>query len=43
MLFGEKGKELMLQGVYVVPNRLQQSGFFFKYADIGSALQSFYS
>lgn len=43
VLFGKMGDEVMLQGVYVVPNRLQQSGFFFKYADIGSALQSFYS
>lgn len=42
-IFGQGGDELMLQGIYAVPNRLQQSGFFFKYADIGSALQSFYS
>ncbi len=42
-LFGKRGNELMLQGIYAVPNRLQQSGFFFKYADISSALQSFYS
>lgn len=42
-LLGQRGDELMLQGIYAVPNRLQQSGFFFKYADINSALQSFYS
>lgn len=42
-LYGQMGDEVMLQGIYAVPNRLQQSGFFFKYPDIGSALQSFYS
>lgn len=43
LIFGQMGEEMLLKGVCVVPNRLQQSGFFFKYSDISSALQSFYS
>ncbi len=43
LIFGQMGEEMLLKGVCVVPNRLQQSGFFFKYSDINSALQSFYS
>lgn len=43
IIFGQMGKEMLLKGVCAVPNRLQQSGFFFKYSDINSALQSFYS
>jgi len=43
LIFGQMGNEMLLKGVCVVPNRLQQSGFFFKYSDIGSALQNFYS
>ena len=43
LIFGEMGEEILLKGIFAVPNRLQQSGFFFKYSDIGSALQNFYS
>ena len=43
LIFGKVADETMLKGIYVVPNRLQQTGFFFKYADMASALQSFYS
>lgn len=43
LIFGQMGDEILLKGVHAIPNRLQQSGFFFKYPDISSALQSFYS
>jgi uncharacterized protein len=43
LIFGQRGDEMLLKGVCAVPNRLQQNGFFFKYSDIGSALQNFYS
>lgn len=37
-LFGEMGKELLLGGQCVAPDRLQQAGFRFLYPDIYSAL-----
>lgn len=43
LIFVQMGKEMLLKGVNVIPNRLQQSGFFFKYPDISGALQSFYA
>lgn len=42
-LYGQMGYETLLQGVNAVPQRLHQSGFFFKYTDINGALQSMYN
>lgn len=42
-LYGQMGYETLLQGVNAVPQRLHQSGFFFKYTEINSALQSMYN
>ena len=38
LLFGQMGEELMLQGQRVIPKKLQQHGFQFKYSDLHSAL-----
>lgn len=39
LLFGQMGDELMLQGQCVIPKKLQQQGFKFKYSNLKSALQ----
>ncbi len=39
LLFGEMGQTLLLEGSRVVPKRLEQSGYQFKYADLKSALE----
>ena len=38
LLFGQMGDELMVQGQCVIPQKLQQQGFEFKYNDLHSAL-----
>ena len=38
-LFGEMGKELLLEGCKVIPEKLLKSGFKFKHSDIDSALK----
>jgi uncharacterized protein (TIGR01777 family) len=38
LLFGQMGDELMIQGQSVIPQKLQQQGFYFKYSDLHSAL-----
>jgi uncharacterized protein (TIGR01777 family) len=38
LLFGQMGDELMVQGQCVIPQKLQQQGFKFKYSDLQSAL-----
>ena len=38
ILFGQMGDELMIQGQPVIPQKLQQQGFQFKYDDLHSAL-----
>lgn len=38
LLFGQMGDELMIQGQSVIPQKLQQQGFQFKYSDLHSAL-----
>jgi hypothetical protein len=40
MMFGEMGETLLLQGCRVLPKRLQENGFNFKYANLDEALQS---
>ncbi len=39
-LFGEMGQTLLLEGVRVAPQRLQQSGYSFRYLDLQSALDA---
>ncbi len=39
LLFGEMGQSLLLEGAYVVPRRLQESGYQFRFADLKSALK----
>jgi len=39
LLFGEMGEELLLQGQYVLPNKLLASGYLFQYSDLEKALQ----
>lgn len=39
LLFGEMGEELLLQGQYVLPNKLLASDYPFKYSDLEKALQ----
>ncbi|MHC5019147.1 MAG: SDR family oxidoreductase [Planctomycetota bacterium] len=39
LLFGEMGQRLLLEGARVVPNRLQQLEFEFRYPDLESALR----
>lgn len=38
LLFGQMGDELMVQGQSVIPQKLQQKGFQFKYSQLESAL-----
>ena len=40
LLFGQMGDELMLQGQCVIPQKLQQQGYQFKYNDLQSALNN---
>jgi uncharacterized protein (TIGR01777 family) len=39
LLFGEMGEELLLQGQYVLPNKLLANGFRFQYPNLDQALQ----
>jgi uncharacterized protein len=39
LLFGEMGETLLLQGARVVPKRLQEAGFEFKFPDLENALK----
>lgn len=39
LLFGEMGTEMLLKGSTVLPNRLQNAGYTFRYPDIQSALE----
>lgn len=39
MLFGEMGQSLLLEGSKVLPKKLLDAGYRFKYPDIGSALE----
>ena len=38
LLFGQMGEELLLQGQRVIPQKLQQQGYQFKYTDLHGAL-----
>lgn len=38
-IFGEMGKTLLLSGQHVIPNRLLQAGYQFKYSKVENALQ----
>ena len=38
LLFGEMGKELLLQGQSVLPKKLEDSGFEFQYPELKMAL-----
>lgn len=38
ILFGEMGKELLLSGAKVIPKRLSESGYVFRYPDLETAL-----
>ncbi len=38
-LFGEMGRELLLEGCKIIPEKLLNSGFKFKHSDIDSALE----
>lgn len=40
LLFGEMGETLLLEGCRVVPKRLQEAGFEFKYADLEAAMRA---
>ncbi len=42
LAFGELGKLLLLGGQRVVPQRLQQAGYRFRYPDLDNALQDIY-
>lgn len=42
ILFGQMGKELLLEGQKVIPKRLLDQGFIFKYPDIKTALTNLY-
>ncbi len=39
LLFGEMGQNLLLEGAYVVPRRLQESSYQFRFADLKDALK----
>jgi uncharacterized protein (TIGR01777 family) len=39
ILFGEMGKELLLNGQHVIPTRLQEEGFKFKFNNIDEAIK----
>ena len=38
LLFGEMGQNLLLEGAHVLPRRLQNSGYRFRFADLKAAL-----
>ena len=40
LLFGQMAAELMLEGTYAIPKRLQEAGFRFEYPTITKALQA---
>lgn len=40
LLFGEMGETLLLQGARVLPEKLENAGFEFKFADLETALKS---
>lgn len=40
LLFGEMGETLLLEGCRVIPKRLQEAGFEFKYTDLETALKA---
>ncbi len=39
LLFGEMGQSLLLEGAHVIPRRLQESGYQFRFADLKAALK----
>jgi uncharacterized protein len=39
LLFGEMGQHLLLEGACILPRRLQESGYQFRYADLKAALE----
>ncbi len=39
LMFGEMGETLLLQGARVLPKRLQESGYQFKYTDLDEAMK----
>ena len=39
LLFGEMGQCLLLEGAHVIPRRLQESGYQFRFADLKSVLE----
>ena len=39
LLYGEMGHNLLLEGAHIIPRRLQESGYQFRYADLKSALE----
>lgn len=39
LLFGEMGERLLLEGAYVLPRRLQETRYQFRYPDLKSALE----
>ena len=43
ILFGEMGKELLLSGANVIPKRLIESGYVFRYPDLETALSKMFS
>ncbi len=43
LLFGEMGKELLLSGANVIPKRLRESGYVFRYPDLETALTKMFS
>jgi uncharacterized protein (TIGR01777 family) len=42
VLFGQMGEELLLSGQYVIPKRLNDAGFVFKYPQLEEALTKLY-
>jgi uncharacterized protein len=38
LLFGEMGQQMLLEGAHVLPRRLQESGYQFRFADLKAAL-----
>jgi len=39
LLFGEMGQSLLLEGAHILPRRLQDSGYQFRYADLKDVLE----
>jgi len=39
LLFGEMGQRLLLEGAHVLPRRLQESGYQFRFSDLKAALE----